>query len=340
MPTVTIRETYDLSTKPDKMTLIGIHTPSRNILKKLYPGFCEQYKMVKILHQNVRIACASRLPVDPSGIGVNTEGQIAPEDMFNPILYKAVSNQSLSNLELRIRGLYFRSLTVNGESADTSNENVTGYASEHQVYYSLLSNLRGWKTAHPQAGLSMRRLRPLVYERWYNEGYNQSSARTSAETFGVDSSTSSTNRIETWTVDSMRGRAHRMPAFNTKYLTGVQDSSAEGVGSSVENGMSPGYPVNAFSEMPILPMIYTGLILVPPSRNTRMYYRMVVETVVSFFGVQTMDEITTFSALNSRDNFPVYWNDYRESNKNTALKVDENTVSASEGAEITKIMES
>lgn len=58
MPTVTIRETYDLSTKANKMTLIGIHTPTSNIIQRLYPGFCEQYKMVRILHQNVRLACA------------------------------------------------------------------------------------------------------------------------------------------------------------------------------------------------------------------------------------------------------------------------------------------
>lgn len=99
MPTVTIRETYDLSTKPNKMTLIGIHIPTKNIIQRLYPGFCEQYKMCRILHQNVRVASASRLPLDPAGVGVNEEGTVSPEDVFNPILYKAVSNQSLSNLE-------------------------------------------------------------------------------------------------------------------------------------------------------------------------------------------------------------------------------------------------
>lgn len=55
MVTVTLRETYDLSTKQGKMTLIGVHIPTSNIIQRLYPGFCEQYKMCRILYQNVRI---------------------------------------------------------------------------------------------------------------------------------------------------------------------------------------------------------------------------------------------------------------------------------------------
>lgn len=172
MPTVTIRETYDLSTKPNKMTLIGIHTPTRNIIQRLYPGFCEQYKMCRILHQNVRVASASRLPLDPAGVGVNEEGTVSPEDIFNPILYKAVSNQSLSNLEYRIRGVRADG-TLIGESAKITVDNLTEYSDEFNVYYSILSNTRGWKVAHPQAGLSMRKLRPLVFEKWYNEGVNR-----------------------------------------------------------------------------------------------------------------------------------------------------------------------
>lgn len=53
-----------------------------------------------------------------------------------------------------------------------SNENVTYFDDEFNIYYSILSNTRGWKVAHPQAGLSMRKLRPLVFEKWYSEGSN------------------------------------------------------------------------------------------------------------------------------------------------------------------------
>lgn len=139
----------------------------------------------------------------------------------------------------------------------------------------------------------------------------------------------------------MRGRPHRMPAFNTKYLTRLETASgADPVGDQVANGMDTGRPFNAQASMPVLPTIYTGLILVPPSKTTRLYYRMVVETVVSFWGIQTMDEIATFNGLNNRTFLPVYWNDYRTSNKDTKMVVDEDTVTVSEDAEVKKIMES
>lgn len=103
--------------------------------------------------------------------------------------------------------------------------------------------------------------------------------------------------------------------------------------------MSNGIPGNGQRDMPDIPAIYTGLILVPPSRTTTLYYRMVVETVVSFYGVQTMDEIVSFSDLNVRSSFPVYWNDYRQNTKESMMEVEENTVSATEGSTISKIME-
>lgn len=348
MPTVTIRETYDLSTKSGKMTLIGIHTPTKNIIQRLYPGFCEQYKFVKILHQNVRVASASRLPLDPAGVGANSEGLVSPEDVFNPIMYKACSNQSLSNLEYRIRGL---SGTTYGESVKQSNNDVTEFSDEFNVYYSLLSNTRGWKIAHPQAGFSMRKLRPLVYEKWYNEGVNRQNSNTAqtvltsdtalpSDIIPIDSSDADANVIGSQVVQSMRGRPHRMPAFNTKYLTAVADGGSSVVaGTTVRNGMADGFPSSAQQYMPDIPVIYTGIVLVPPSKTTVLYYRMVVETVVSFFGIQSMDEIVTMSALNNRSEFPVYWNDYRSVSKEHLMTVEENTVSTSEGASLTKIME-
>lgn len=355
MVTVTLRETYDLSTKPNKMTLIGVHTPTNNIIKRLYPGFCQQYKMCKILHQNVRLASAARLPVDPLNVGVNSEGTISPEDMFNPILYKACSNQSLSNLEYRIRGLkhgsYLASqgLSIEGETVDASNENVTLLNDEFNVYYSILSNTRGWKVAHPQRGLSMNKLRPLVFERWYNEGSNRATLPDDLDNLSnaaipIDESYKEdgtpVNELGSMDLESMRGRPHRMPAFNTKYLTYIQDSTAAADGTSVLNGMGDGLPVNSQINMPVIPCIYTGLILVPPSKTTVLYYRMVVETVISFFGVQTMDEITSLVNLAFRERFPVYWNDYRTTSKDSDLKVEENTVSSSEGSTLKKIMES
>ena len=46
---IKLRETYDLSTKKDKMTMIGIHTPSMSWLVRQYYGLflnCKKFRFV------------------------------------------------------------------------------------------------------------------------------------------------------------------------------------------------------------------------------------------------------------------------------------------------------
>ena len=127
---VTVSETYDLSTKVGKMALLGIHTPQSKIIRQCYPGFLMQYKYVRFASCNVTMACASMLPADPLQIGTET-GQISPSDMFNPILYRAVSNDSMSTLEGRLQMLRDTQYgVVKGPSVDADNNNVTSADNE------------------------------------------------------------------------------------------------------------------------------------------------------------------------------------------------------------------
>ena len=46
---VKVRETYDLHTVKNKMTVIGVHTPKPDIIKKNFPGLlmqCRAYRPV------------------------------------------------------------------------------------------------------------------------------------------------------------------------------------------------------------------------------------------------------------------------------------------------------
>lgn len=74
---VKVRETYDLHTLQDKMTVIGIHTPGSTIIKQNYPGLLMQCKGYRPVSCDVKLACASMLPLDPQGIGLE-EGDVAP----------------------------------------------------------------------------------------------------------------------------------------------------------------------------------------------------------------------------------------------------------------------
>ena len=113
---VKVRETYDLHTVRNKMSVIAIHTPKPQILKNNFPGLLMQCKSYRPFSCDVRLACASVLPVDPQGVGLS-EGDVAPEDMFNPILYSAMSNFGMSQLEARIN-LMTASPSIGGADID------------------------------------------------------------------------------------------------------------------------------------------------------------------------------------------------------------------------------
>ena len=168
---VKVRETYDLHTVQNKMTIIGIHTPKPDIIKANFPGLLMQCKAYRPVSADVKIACASVLPLDPQGIGL-AEGDVAPEDVFNPILYKAISNIGMSQIEARITANSLDAtgvapvggVDVVGQTADVDVDTATAEVDEFPLYYGLLSNAHGWKTANPQSGLQMTNLRPMVFE--------------------------------------------------------------------------------------------------------------------------------------------------------------------------------
>lgn len=340
---VSVSETYDLSTQENKMSLIGIHTPDRALIQKTYPGLCMNAKYCRIVSQDVAIACASLEPADPLQIGTEA-GAIAPEDMFNPILYKAVSNASMSQIEYRMKGLVQSTTnTIDGHQAVIDNDEVTTMADEFPVYYALLSNRDGFKTANPQQGFSMRGLVPLVFERLDNSGIAISSQAASAiqgnSTPAMLKNSDGSLYVGGVAIHSMRGNAKPMPRFPTTILTGASPQTPAGVqGTEFQyNGMGDGSPVNEQINMPEIPICYTACIIVPPSRLHKLFYRLVVRTHIEFTEVRPISEIAGFYGLASSYYPEVYYNDYRELSKAIADKIT--TQVDVKSAEIKKIME-
>lgn len=340
---VTVSETYDLSTKAGKMTLIGIHTPDKKIIQKTYPGLCMNSKFCRIVKQDVTLACASMLPASVGDVGLGVD-DIAPQDLFNPILYKAVSNESMSTLEARLAGLGYITpgtfATVEGNQAVASEDAVTGLSDEFNVYYSLLSNRDGFRTANPQQGLQMKNLVPLVFEKWYNTGVNGVIAPNSAydDSIPVIAQDPQTKLplLTTYKTRGMRGKAHPMPKFNTTYITsefGNQSSITQG--KAQWNGMGNGVPTNCQIEMPDIPPVYTACIVMPPSKRHLLYYRMVVRTTLEFTEVRPIQEITSFSQMDAFAS-EVYHSDYNEQSASMTAKLG---MVDAENAELTKIME-
>ncbi|ANC51544.1 putative capsid protein [Bovine faeces associated smacovirus 4] len=349
MVTVTVSETYDLSTKVNKMSLIGIHTPGKSLIQKSYPGLLMNSKYISIDKVDVTLAAVSTLPISPDQVGLDVDN-IAPQDMMNPILYKAVSNDSMSNIEARLHGLGFGSGTqVSGSMVDAINDNVTGISDEFNVYYSLLSNRDGFRIAHPQQGLSMRGLVPLVFDKYYNVGAFMTNSQevTDVGDTGADETPSGdlyptlqysagSLSVVNRPVQAMRGRPHRMPRFPTLYVTAASSGSSQSTNQRVANGIADGQPLNCEVLMPDILPVYLGMIIMPPAKRTVMFYRMVVRATLTFSEVRPMSEITSFAGLNSGYGSEVYHTDYALQSKQMESTTDLVDV---QNANIEKIME-
>lgn len=143
MVTVRITETYDMKTSVGKLGVVGIHTPKWNQMLNLYPGLVMQYKFAKFKKCDVVGACASVLPADPLQVGVSA-GMVAPEDLFNPILMKAVTNEGFDTI---VNMIYSASGVSNIGSVNEVETDGTDITADDamNIYYALLEQNKKWK---------------------------------------------------------------------------------------------------------------------------------------------------------------------------------------------------
>lgn len=251
MVVVRVAETYDLSTQVDKVGMLGIHTPDGELLRELWQGFFDNYRYVRIVGCDVTLACASVLPADPLQIG-NEAGEIAPQDMFNPILYKAVSNDSFDRLLNRMYAL--NDVSALGSVAEGVVTSATGL-DQYDLYYGLLADPDGWKKSMPQQGLSMRSLYPIVHQVLSNYGQftRPQDAMGLDEMVNAVPTVGSTGAVSTYNTGLvMKGPSLRMPRIPTKVID-VE------LGTELDNDFVK---------------TYVACIITPPAKSTKMYYRM------------------------------------------------------------------
>lgn len=276
MPMVRLSSMYDLQTNT-KFGVIGVHTPTAGQLVTKYDGLLRNYKYFKLKRCNVKIACASVLPADPLQVGV-TAGKISPADMMNPILYRAVSNDSWNVFLNRIY-----SSNWNGDSADGIDDAFSGLtaANSEKVYYSLLSS-PGWRKVMPQQGLSVKNLKPLVHEVVSVFGQqNKISSDVNgqiADTNIAGTSNAGTPMLQFSQNTVFRGRTLPMPAIPTTQI----DGSAQ---------------VTALAGVPGIPKTMVLAIVMPFSQLQVMYYRMIVTWDIVFFGLRPSTEIDMGTAV-------------------------------------------
>lgn len=271
--TVRITETYDLKTEVGKIGLIGIHTPSDTLLRKLYPGLMKNHRYVRFKKCDIVGACASVLPADPLQVGVEA-GDIAPEDLFNPILMRPVSNSSFATLASRIYG-------APGVGALGSVCKTDGYltADDYKVYYSLLAESKRFKKAMPQKGFAMRGLYPLMHTllssfgdvtKIGNKYVLSEDGETPTSVPSISDIPVINSSAQTTASDAvvMRGRTVKMPKIPLHYEAENTDTTRT---------------IN-------IPKTFVACVITPPARLHSFYYRMRVTWTCSFESVISATE--------------------------------------------------
>lgn len=311
MVTVRYTETYDLSTQIDKMGLIGIHTPTLRQLKALYPGLITNYKFLHVDSCDVVCACASVLPADPLQVGTEA-GDIAPQDLFNPILYTAVSNDSFNTVVNRIYGLD----TVNGTFGYSDDAFPDSSADDFAVYYTVLASQDRWKKAMPQQGFSMDGLYPIVYHMLTTNANTVGSTSLAGRQIGTDS----TGNGNTFSDDSQyfRGNACRMPRIplHTQMPGAITPSMSAKVGNSLVT-FNPGAcdPIDDVPGQSVhIPTTYVCAILTPPAKLHKLFYRMRVTWTFTFEEVIPITEYARITDIANRASY-FYQSDYANQSK-------------------------
>lgn len=329
---VRVSETYDLSTEVNKISLIGIHTPNATMIAKLWDGFFKNYKFLHLDRCDVALACASMLPADPQQVGLEA-GDIAPQDMFNPILYTACSNDSFNQMISRIHDLARISTVPNPGSIDLD-DNPHFYSSgtteiDHfKLYYGLLSDPDSFRKAMPQAGLQMSGLRPIVFPLLSQYGTLSNDDLTSDEAVNkIPIASNVSGGVSMQSLGTyLKGRAQAMPRLPTTIGKNITTSYDESAGINVKGIATKS-----------IPLTYVGAIIVPPAKLNKLYYRLKVTWTITFSEPRPNTAISSWNGLAEMGDLTYKTNYVEPSDSDLTSKTE--LVSA-DGCELQTIMQS
>lgn len=360
-------ETYDMNTTVGQMTMLAIHTPQANALKKMFKGHFLNFKKYTILGCDIRLACASQLPLSPDQVGLEA-GEVDPRDVMNPMLFKACTGENLNAL---LNQIY--------NASQEESENAYGSVGEHLItneaslnsYYQLLAD-PSFRKSHPQAGLTVRGLKPFVHKVVTTQPFKYTGVKTSAGN----------------PVPQIPGRDNagtNVSAFGFGSPSGVQQPDVHGMGDFDATNPSV-FVSNGITKMPWLdtavpqsvqtmdgihgdtghigtaqanwvinnvPRIYMGCLIMPPAVSTKFYMRMVISWKVAFKDYRPAYEIGNIGSLTVLDmyngmvssgdggqsNFPnsTYFNFYHDEANRSLMQKEESSFS-SNGVDSTEMI--
>lgn len=317
------QEIIDLHTESDRVSVIGIHTPTSNTPRKMFGGFFDQFKKFRYLGCSVSLVPAAKLPVDPLAVSYEAgEPTIDPRDMLNPIMFHGCHGNDLGVILNRL----YATNSTNAITSDSvnfmqledynfsGNDYPIGADNLESLYYKALVD-NTWKKAHSQRGFRKSNLRPLLYQlatpyqmdgsvgltvdgssnvimsKGIPDGLDTDLELATAHLTGTVSGTvDKTFKLMTPKLTSLGWLDTRNVLTSGATATidshlGVSDSSPSLV-DQINGAIADGVDSvnNQMVEDALLPQIYMGVILLPPAYKTEQYFRMIVNHHFAFKG--------------------------------------------------------
>lgn len=308
-------EVYDMNTTLDAMTIIALHTPQAPALRKMFKGHFINYKKYKILSANIRIGCASTLPLSPDQVGLEA-GEVDPRDVMNPMLFKACTGENLNALLNQIYNKTTERQDVDGNISSSVGEHKITNASERKAYYQLLSDPT-WRKAHPQQGLFIKNLKPYVHKVATTQPFKYTGLQR-ASGAGLTEAPMISGSADPESAGTVNG----FGAPSGKEIDANGAFNAVNPSVFVSNGVTPmpwldtavvrtqgsyedlklgNTQVNAIINN--IPRVYMGCLIMPPAVSTKFYMRMVIDWAIAFKDWRPAYEIGTIENITLLDNY-------------------------------------
>lgn len=158
------QEIYDVNTVSNKVSIIGIHTPTGAKPRQMLSGFFTQFRKYKYNGCSVVATPAQRLGLNLAQISTEAgASSVNPKDIFNPALVRGCHGDNLNGA---LNSIYRGGFTDEGSSLgmDQPADNVvpTGNLTWEQMYYRMLQD-PSFKKFSLSSGIKLSGLHPMIY---------------------------------------------------------------------------------------------------------------------------------------------------------------------------------
>lgn len=260
------QEIYDVNTVSNKVSIIGIHTPTGSKPRAMLSGMFTQFRKYKYLGCSVVGTPAQRLGLNLAQLSTEAGASaVNPKDVFNPALVRGCHGD---NLNSALNSIYKGSFQNEGSSMgkDDFSDNVvpSGNLNWEQMYYRMLQD-PSFKKFNLSSGIKLTGLHPMVYNVASNRQIIPNEKASGVGQIVLDGGESATLAFETsmagMVPNGVGGQVANTPAFMTNRLQSLGWIDTRQVLNSAlgSEDTQPGYSV--------LPKIFMACIILPMAKS-------------------------------------------------------------------------